>query len=128
MLARLCWACVLLCLGANAGIAQEATTIAPTHYKLAFDNGRVQVIYIHYGPHEKSALHSHPGGVVVNLTDGHLKFTDEQGNIQEVYAKRGEARWFPPLKHKVKNLSDTPYDAVYIAVKPNQSTTRVSRR
>jgi beta-alanine degradation protein BauB len=125
---RLFWASVLLCLGANAVLAQDATKVAPTHYKLAFDNDRVQVIYIHYGPHEKSALHSHPGGVVVNISDGHLKFTDEHGNTQEVYAKRGEARWFPPFKHKVKNLSDAPYDAVYIAVRPNKPAARLAQK
>jgi hypothetical protein len=29
----------------------------------------VDVVSVHYGPHEKSVLHDHPGGVVVSLTD-----------------------------------------------------------
>jgi hypothetical protein len=62
-------------------------------------------------------MHDHPGGVVVVLTEGHLRFTDQSGKTQEVYAKPGEARWFPPFKHKVENLGDTPYNAVYIGVK-----------
>jgi len=72
---------------------------------------------VHYGPHEKSALHDHPGGVVVVLTSGHLKFTDEKGKVQEVFAKPGESRWFPPFKHRVENVGDTPYNAVYIGIK-----------
>ena len=75
------------------------------------------MIDIHYGPHEKSDLHDHPGGVVVNLTAGHLKFTDQTGKVTEVYAKAGESRWFPPVKHKVENLGDETYNAVYIAIK-----------
>ena len=72
---------------------------------------------MHYGPHEKSAMHEHPGGVVVVVTGGHLKFTDENGKVQEVYAKAGEARWFAPFKHRVENVGDTAYNAVYVGMR-----------
>jgi hypothetical protein len=101
----------------NLAAAQDPTKVEPTHYKQHFETDRVVVIDIHYGPHEKSELHDHPGGVVVNLTAGHLKFTDQNGKITEVYAKAGESRWFPPVKHKVENLGDETYNAVYIAIK-----------
>lgn len=101
----------------SAGPAQDPLKVESAHYKLAFENESVQVVYMHYGPHEKSALHQHPAGVVVNLTDGYLRFVDQSGATQEVRAKRGEARWFPALKHKVENLSNTAYDGVYIGVK-----------
>jgi hypothetical protein len=55
--------------------------------------------------------------VVVILTGGHLRFTDENGKTQEVFAKPGDPRWFPPFKHKVENLGDTTYNAVYIGIK-----------
>ncbi|MBZ5614578.1 MAG: hypothetical protein LAO23_11255 [Acidobacteriia bacterium] len=97
--------------------AQDPTKVEPTHYKLAFENEYVQVVSVHYGPHEKSGLHAHPGGVVVVITAGHLRFTDENGKTQEVSAKPGEARWFPPFKHKVENLGATSYNAVYIGIK-----------
>lgn len=101
----------------NIGLAQDPLKVESTHYKLAFENEQVQVVSIHYGPHEKSILHHHPAGVVVNLTDGHLRFTDQNGTTQEVRAIHGEARWFPPVSHKVENLSNTAYDGVYIGVK-----------
>jgi len=97
--------------------AQDPTKVEPTHYKLAFENEYVQVVNVHYGPHEKSNLHAHMGGVVVVLSAGHLRFTDENGKVQEVYAKPGEPRWFPPFKHRVENLGDTSYTAVYIGIK-----------
>jgi quercetin dioxygenase-like cupin family protein len=121
--------CVLILapfLGGNASFAQDPLKVESAHYKLAFENERVQVINIHYGPHEKSNMHQHPGGVVVNLTNGHLRFTDQKGVVQEVRAIHGEARWFPALKHKVENLSDVSYDAVYIAVK--SASTAVSSK
>ena len=112
------FALLLLCgLAINTCFAQDPTKVASTHYRLAFENEQVQVLYIHYGPHEKSLLHDHPAGIAVNITGGHLKFTDQKGNAQEIRALRGEARWFPALKHTVENLSAEPYEGVYIAVK-----------
>lgn len=98
-------------------LGQDPTKVEPSHYKLAFENEYVQVVNVHYGPHEKSSLHAHPGGVVVVLTAGHLRFTDENGKVQEVFAKPGDPRWFPPFKHKVENLGETAYNAVYIGIR-----------
>ena len=106
--------------------AQDPTKVEPTHYKLAFENEYVQVVNVHYGPHETSKLHAHPGGVVVVLTAGHLQFTDENGKTQEVFAKPGEARWFPPFKHKVENLGESPYNAIYIGIKSKRLTNEAS--
>ena len=100
-------------------LAQDATKAEPRHYKVAFENDKVQVVYIQYGPHEKSRLHSHPQGVVVNISEARLRFTDENGKTQDVYSKAGEARWFPPFHHTVENLGETAYSGVYIAVKGN---------
>ena len=63
MFRKLLWLPVSVCLlGVNAGLAQDPTKVEPKHYRLAFENEHVQVIYVHYGPHEKSAMHEHPAG------------------------------------------------------------------
>ena len=74
----------------------------PKHYKLQFENDRVQVVNVHYGPHEKSELHDHPGGVSVSVTGGHLKFTDQNGKVTEVYAKPGRHDGFRPINTRWK--------------------------
>jgi quercetin dioxygenase-like cupin family protein len=117
MLSKTLWVVGFVSLALGATLAQDPTKVEPTHDKLAFENERVQVVDVHYGPHEKSRMHDHPGGVVVVLTEGHLKFTDQNGKTQEVYAKPGESRWFPPFKHRVENLGDTAYNAVYVGIK-----------
>ena len=122
MSSRRWWVVALVLYALEVAVAQDPTKIEPSHYKLAFETESVQVVNVHYGPHEKSSMHDHPGGVVVVISGGHLKFTDQHGNVQEVFAKAGESRWFPPFKHKVENLGDTPYDAVYIGVKHERST------
>ena len=128
MRSRLFWAGAFVCLVVSVGLAQDPTKVEPKHYKLDFENERVQVVSVHYGPHEKSALHEHPGGVVVSVSEGHLRFTDEAGKTREVYAKSGEVRWYATFKHRVENLSDTSYDAVYIGVKGKLATASASSR
>ena len=122
MRSKLFWAGILVCLATSVALGQDPTKVEPKHYKLDFENERVQVVSVHYGPHEKSALHEHPGGVVVILTEAHLRFTDDNGKTREIFSKPGEARWYPPFKHKVENLGDTSYDAVYIGVKGKLAT------
>lgn len=111
------WVGLLVFLVSALAYGQDPTKVEPKHYKLDFENERVQVISVHYGPHEKSAMHEHPGGVVVILTEAHLRFTDENGKVREIFSKPGEARWYPAFKHRVENLGDTAYDAVYIGLK-----------
>jgi quercetin dioxygenase-like cupin family protein len=117
MRSKLFWTGIVVCVVAVSALGQDPVKVEPTHYSLNFENDRVQVVSVNYGPHEKSALHDHPGGVVVVLTEAHLKFTDENGKVREVFAKPGEVRWYPPFKHRVENLGDTTYRAVYIGVK-----------
>lgn len=114
---RLFPAAVIVCLAMNFATAQDPTKVEPKHYKLHFENDRVQVVDVHYGPHEKSEMHDHPAGVSVSVTGGHLRFTDQNGKVTEVYAKAGEARWFPAHKHTVENIGDEPYNGVYIGIK-----------
>lgn len=116
-----CSIAVVILSGLAVAFAQDPTKVEASHYKIAFENSAVQVVNVHYGPHEKSGLHDHPGGVVVVITGGHLRFTDRNGTVTEVFSKPGESRWFPPFRHKVENVGDTPYNAVYIGIKAKQS-------
>ncbi len=117
MRSKLLWAGALVCLATAFAMGQDPTKVEPKHYKLDFENELVRVVSVTYGPHEKSALHDHPGGVSVSITEAHLRFTDENGKVREVFSKAGEARWYPPFKHRVENLGDTTYHGVYIELR-----------
>jgi hypothetical protein len=56
----------------NALVALDAAKVEPTHYHVAFENEHVRVVDMHYGPHEKSAMHQHAAGVAVCITAGHF--------------------------------------------------------
>lgn len=124
---KLFWAGAFVCLSAVFTLAQDPTKVEPKHYKLDFENEKVQVVSVHYAPHEKSGMHEHPGGVVVILTAAHLRFTDENGKVREIFSKPGEARWYPPFHHRVENLGDTAYDAVYVGIKGMSSAAMKSK-
>lgn len=121
MRSKPCSVAVVILSSLAVAFAQDPTKVEASHYKVAFENSAVQVVNVHYGAHEKSSLHDHPGGVVVVITGGHLRFTDQNGTVTEVFSKPGESRWFPPFRHKVENVGDTPYNAVYIGIKSKQS-------
>jgi beta-alanine degradation protein BauB len=123
---RLFGVAVLACLTATFARAQDAFKADPKHYTLRFENERVQVIAIHYGPYEKSPLHEHPPGVVVNLTAGHLRLTDETGKTRDVYSLPGDTQWFPLVKHTVENLGDQSFNAVYICLKGRTTAASLS--
>ena len=49
--------------------AQDAVKVDPKHYTVLSENDRVRILKVHYGPHEKSVMHSHPDTVAVFLSD-----------------------------------------------------------
>ncbi len=100
-----------------AANAQDPSKVDPSHYKVLFENSRVRVLSVHYGPREKSPLHSHPNSVVVYLTDAHMRYTRPNGKSGEWNAKKGDARWAPADKHTIENAGDQPYEAVLIEMR-----------
>jgi hypothetical protein len=45
---KLIWTVVFEVLALSLTLAQDATKVEPRHYKLAFENDKVQVVYIQY--------------------------------------------------------------------------------
>jgi len=58
--------CAALCLSITAVVsAQDAVKVDAKHYKVESEDAHVRVLRVHYGPHEKSVMHSHPASVAV---------------------------------------------------------------
>lgn len=97
--------------------AQDPVKVDANHYKVEFQNDRVRVLRISYGPHEKSVMHYHPAGVAVFLTDAHVRFAFPDGKTQEAEKKAGEFMWNPAGKHLPENLSDQRLELVLVELK-----------
>jgi quercetin dioxygenase-like cupin family protein len=97
--------------------SEDSVKVDPKHYKVEFQNDRVRVLRIKYGPKEKSVMHSHPANVVVFLTGGQSKFTLADGKTSEATFKAGEAQWADKEKHLPENTAAKPLELILVELK-----------
>jgi len=105
---------------AGNSFAQDATVVDPDHYKVEFENDKVRVLRITYGPMEKSVMHSHPEGVAVFLTDGNSKFTFPDGATQDIEVKAGQVIWSDESIHQPENTGKESFEVIQIEMKTKQ--------
>ena len=84
---------------------------------MELENAQVRVLRIHYGPHEKSVMHSHPNLVVIPLADSRVRFTTPDGKVQERELKANVPAWEAAGIHNPENLGDKPIDAILVELK-----------
>lgn len=95
----------------------DPVVVDADHYKVEFENDRVRVLRITYGPGEKSVMHYHPGNVAVILTDQKGRFTLPDGSTEEAEAKTGDAVWGDGGQHLPENLGDNPLELILVEMK-----------
>ncbi len=100
-----------------AAAGPDAVAVDPSHYKVEFENDKVRVLRIAYGPKEKSVMHSHPEGVVVFLNDLSGRFTMPDGTTQEMQTKAGTVGWTDATTHQPENLGNEPFEVIQIELK-----------
>ena len=98
-------------------MAQDPVKVDSKHYKVEFENDKVRVLHITYGPHEKSVMHHHPANVAVFLTDGQVRFTLPDAKTQDVSVKAGTTRWNAGGKHLPENVGDKPFELILVELK-----------
>ncbi len=96
---------------------RDPAKVDPDHYKVEFENDRVRVLRVRFGPHEKSVMQEQPSLLEINLTIAHLLVTYPDGRTENIHAKAGQVRLFPSAERQPENLSDFPYEAIAIELK-----------
>ena len=109
-------AAVCLC-SATILSAQDAVKVDPKHYSVVSENDQVRILKVHYGPHEKSVMHSHPNTVAVFLTDAKGTFTFPDGKKQDFAVKAGESQFATAGTHLPENTGDAGMDVIVIELK-----------
>jgi quercetin dioxygenase-like cupin family protein len=104
-------------IAAAPAMAQDPVKVDAKHYKVEFENDRVRVLHITYGPHEKSVMHAHPASVAVFLTDSSAKFTLPDGKTVPSEFKAGMVQWDAGGKHLPENVSDKPFELILVELK-----------
>ena len=89
---------VCLCLAPMVW-AQDAVKVDPKHYTVVSENDQVRILKVHYGPHEKSVMHSHPATVAVFLTDCKGRFNFPDGKTQDFAPKAGDSQYSAAATH-----------------------------
>ena len=109
---------VVVCLCLTAILwAQDATKVDPKHYTVVSENDQVRILKVHYGPHEKSVMHSHPNCVAVFLTDSTTHFTLPDGKTSDMTTKAGQAVYTPAVTHLPEDTGDKPLDLILVELK-----------
>jgi quercetin dioxygenase-like cupin family protein len=97
--------------------AQDAVKVDPKHYSVVSENDQVRILKVHYGPHEKSVMHSHPNTVAVFLTDAKGTFTFPDGKKQDFAAKAGDSQYSAAATHLPENTGDAAMDLIVVELK-----------
>jgi len=91
---------------------------APDQHRVIFENDRVRVLRIRYGPGEKSVLHGHWPGVAIPLVDGTMRFADKAGKTMDQSLPANSVIWETGDPHLPENLGDKPVEVVLVELKP----------
>ena len=107
---------VCLCLAPIVS-AEDAVKADPKHYTVVSENEQVRILRVHYGPHEKSVMHSHPATVAVFLTDAKGQFTYPDGKKEAFAPKAGDSQYAPAATHLPENTGDAGMDVIVVELK-----------
>ena len=118
----LCVAAVCLC-SVTILSAQDAVKVDPKHYTVVSENDQVRILKVHYGPHEKSVMHSHPNTVAVFLTDAKGTFTFPDGKKQDFAVKAGDSQYSPAASHLPENTGDKAMELIVVELKGKTAKT-----
>jgi quercetin dioxygenase-like cupin family protein len=92
----------------------DPARIAPRLVKVALENERVRVLRVSLGPQDVVPIHSHPSAVGIFLTPTHLENTEPLKAPEQIRARPGEVRWFPPVTHTTRNRGPNHMEMVIV--------------
>jgi len=107
----------VLAIAVPSAFAQDATKVDSKHYKVEFENSRVRIVRVKYGPHEKSVMHTHPDAVAIFPQDGKVKFTFPGGKTEEREMKAGQTIFTPAVRHLPENMTDGDMEVILVELK-----------
>ena len=101
----------------SARAAQDPVQVDSKHYTVEFENEKVRVLRIKYGPHEKSAMHGHPASVSIFLTDAEGRFNYPDGRSEDLSGKAGQVIYMDATIHDPENVGDKPFEVIAVELK-----------
>ena len=115
---HVCLATILvICSCIGGARAQDPAKVAPSMYKVLFENDDARVIEVTGKPGDKSARNAHPDHVVYAINPGKVKFTLADGKTKEVSMKAGDVLWSAAETHESLLVEGKDFKVVVIELK-----------
>jgi hypothetical protein len=116
--------CMILALLSVSGFLSAATVensdallVAPSVYKLAFENERIRVLSFTTDPGQKWPVHSHPDSVAISLSEYSVRNIIPGQAPTERHSKLGDIRWIPATAHMGENTGSTQMRGLIVELK-----------
>ncbi len=100
-----------------AGSKADPVKVDPQHYKVEFENDKVRVLRVSYGPGEKSVMHYNPDSVIVSLAGDKTRMTTPDGKSTVGSTKAGGVLWSPAGSRLPQNVSDKRDEVIIVELK-----------
>ena len=98
---------------------RDAMKVDPLHFKVELENEQIRVLRANLGRGETIPLHDSRTGLVVALTECHLRFIRVDGHRIEVHLEAGKVRWVYADAYSTVNLSNAPAEYLFIETRSN---------
>ena len=97
--------------------AEDAVIADPAHYTVEFENDRVRIIRVRYGPGEKSVMHTHGPNASVFLSKGAVRMNMPDGTSVDLPSEVGVAQWSDGDNHLPENVGNGPLEVILVELK-----------
>ncbi len=98
-------------------LSRDVIKLAPRAYSVELENRQVRVLRARLGPNESVPVHDARPGVLVALTEVHLRFTHPNTRTQAIALKPGESQWMHEDAYSVRNLGNRPAEFLFVEMK-----------
>lgn len=109
-------------------IYRDMVQVDPGHCRIELENERVRVLRANLKGDEGFPMHDGHSGVLVCLSECHIRFTRPDRHTQDVHLQSGETRWIWADAHSLKNLSPRALEFLYVEGKPERSGSSAASR
>ena len=99
-------------------LPRDIVRVAAAHQvRVDFENDRTRVLRLTLAAGETIPTHDGRSGVLVCIAVCRIRFTQPDGNTQDVELKAGETRWMPDGRRATRNLASRKVELLYIESK-----------
>ncbi len=101
----------------SGSLYKDLPKLDPKRFEVELDNDEVRVIRGKLAGNEASPLHDAGSGVVVGITECHVRLVRLDKRMQYVDVDRGAAQWVHADTHYIRNIVDRPAEFLFIELK-----------